>query len=166
MVLLVVILIVFIVLRWRGMGTLDAACIGLAAGLFLSGWDHVLRCGWYVSVMASWLPNRELLVYISAAARMTFALLLIFPATRQGALIATLVLMLIVLQVNLRIALGADIPAAKEMSPLWRWLRLSLHLGWLGWIVGCLIGNSRRILRTREADRNDQAESSGAGSVS
>lgn len=145
------IIIVFVVLRWRGMDTLDAACLGLAAGLLASGWDHVLRCNWYVSVMAEWLPHRALLVYLSAAARMIFAILLLFHVTRQAALISTLVLMLIVLQVNLRIALGANLPAVQDMSGFWRWARLALHLGWLAWIIGCLVANSRRILQKRHA---------------
>jgi len=140
MLLIVVIIAVFLALRLKGWDSAEAACYGLAAGLFLSGWDHLLRRDWYVSLMAPWLPNRALLVTISAVLRMALAAMLLRPgAVRLGAAIATLVLMLIVLQVNLRVALvGDQIEAARSIPAAWRWLRLALHLVWLGWTVYCV----------------------------
>lgn len=140
--LIVLIALVYGGLRLADVQALQAACVGLACGLLLSAVDHVLRRQWYVAVMSPWIPRRGLIVNLSAAARAVLAVLLVLGEPyRQGALIGTLVLLLIVLQVNLRVALaGHRIAATESMPAATRWLRLGAHLLWLAWAVACLAG--------------------------
>lgn len=139
MIWLIAVIAAYLLLRARGCQRWDAACWALAAGLFLSGIDHLLYSQWYVSLMAPWLPAKALLVYVSAALRMGLACGLLPRAPRRGVLIGVMALLLVVLQVNLRVAvLGDQLEGARQMAPWWRWARVALHAGWLAWTAACL----------------------------
>ena len=72
-------------------------------------------CGGETGMSPS-LPNRNLLVRISAVLRR-----LLFSLTRFSGLVATLVLLLTVLQANLNVVLpGHSMETAQSMSPTWQ----------------------------------------------
>ncbi len=111
--------------------------VALALGMVLSGVEHYWNESWYEQVMQDWIPNKVLIIRISVAIRILAGIGLLFPGLRTIAANICVVLYLIVLPVNLRIAFAGDsIPNLK--IPIWRrWLRLALHFGWLAWCFWC-----------------------------
>lgn len=158
--LLIVIVIMFAALRIRGASVYDAAVRGLAVGMACSGVEHIVNREWYVSVMPSTLSDRMLIVQISAALRLLLGALLFFRPAQHACLLSALILMCVVSPVNIRIAIsGAEMAGAQHMSAVWRWFRLGLHVGWIGWIIACLVMLGR-VLRVeaeeKQAKANDQ----------
>ena len=149
-----VIVATFVVLQRQGRTWYESATYALAAGMGLSAVDHLLFCDWYVSVMSDWIPNRRVVVHISAVTRLILAGLLLFTRTQHFALIVSLVLMIAVSQVNWRLAFhGAEIPAAAGISSFWLMTRFVLHLFWIGWIIFAL-----ELLRLVLRDQKEQEE--------
>ncbi len=112
--------------------------LALGVGMILTGIEHVVNESEYETIMQSWIPNKPLVIRISVAVRILSGVGLFFPGLRKACSIACLILYLVVLPVNLRVAFaghkieGLNIPAWR------RWLRLGLHFGWLAWSYWCV----------------------------
>lgn len=113
--------------------------VALGCGLVLTGVEHYLHVDAYVRVMQDWIPAKQRVVLISVGVRVLGGLGLLFAATRPAGAIATLVLLIITLPVNLRIALAGDRIKGLKMRPWRRWFRLGLHACWIAWAVWCVV---------------------------
>lgn len=116
----------------------NRAALALAIGIFLSGIHHALYASHYVDLLPERMPAKFGQVYLSAALRMVFGVGLLFVSTRPAATIGTLVLLCLVLPVNIRVALQGNTKGQLVAAGWFLWLRLAVHVSWIGWCGWCL----------------------------
>jgi uncharacterized membrane protein len=113
------------------------ANIALAVGLFLSGLQHYLRFDHYERLLPVSMPGKRPLVMLSATFRCLFAFGLWLPTTRAVAAIASGVLLLSALPVNVRVA-QHHLAEGQLVPTVWfLWLRVMVHLSWIVWCIWC-----------------------------
>jgi uncharacterized membrane protein len=97
----------------------------------LAGANHFLNKGMYMSIMPSWLPKPELLVFISGVCEILFGLLLIPTTTRPVAAWLIIALLIAVFPANIQMAINYY----RQHNPYF-WLtivRLPLQAVLVGW---------------------------------
>ena len=114
------------------------AMVALGIGMVLSGVHHVVCVEHYVRIMPDWLPAKHAMVYLSAVLRIAFGLATLFPMSRRAAAIGSIVLLCVVAPVNIRIA-ATGVSEGQLIDADWfRWVRVTLHAGWIAWCGWCL----------------------------
>ena len=136
----VVVLAVFALLHWRVFGrwpwldsTTNRAALAMAIGVFLSGIHHAVYAQHYVDLLPPELPGKFGQVYLSVVLRMVFGIGMLFVSTRTVATIGTMVLLCVVLPVNVRVALQGNTTGQLIAASWFLWLRLCVHISWIGW---------------------------------
>lgn len=113
------------------------ANIALAVGLFLSGLQHYLFPDHYVRLLPPGLPGKWPLVWTSATFRCLLAFGLWLPTTRAAAAIASSLLLLLALPVNIRVAYFGQAQGQLVETPWFLWCRVVIHLTWISWCIWC-----------------------------
>ena len=73
---------------------------------FFAGINHFVDPGMYISIMPHWLPWHEELVLVSGILEILFALLLVFPSTRQTGGWCIILLLVFVFPANVQMMLN------------------------------------------------------------
>lgn len=121
----------------------NRASLALAIGIFLSGVHHAVFANHYVDLLPEDWPAKASQVYLSATLRMLFGIGILFVPTRIAATIATTVLLCLVLPVNIRVAIQGNYTGQLVAAGWFLWLRLLVHVSWIGYCGWCLTLKSR-----------------------
>ena len=97
----------------------------------LSGSNHFLHTPFYVSIVPSYLPWPTALVYISGAAEIMLAVMLLFPRTERLAAWGMIALTIAVTPANVQMAIHPEM--YPHFSPALLWARLPMQFVILGW---------------------------------
>jgi uncharacterized membrane protein len=111
--------------------------LALGVGFFLMGVEHFVNWRGYDLIMQDWIPAKPTIIRISATLRVIGGIGLMIPSWHTGSAHLALVLYLVVLPVNCRVAFAGDRIEGFEMPAWRRWSRLALHMGWLASAFWC-----------------------------
>ena len=106
----------------------------LAALFIIAGSLHFRLTSIYVSIMPTYLPNPELLVFISGAAEIFGGLGLLFSFSRQAAAWGIVALLIAVMPANVNMALHPDHWPKVPAWALWARLPGQLPLMYWAWL--------------------------------
>lgn len=105
--------------------------IYLLAGIF-----HFIKPKTYKAIMPKYIPNREILVYLSGIAEIVLAIMLWFPSTRNMAIYGIILMLFVFLLVHFYMV--TDVYRTK--IPSWAlWLRIPLQFVLMWWAYQYLI---------------------------
>jgi uncharacterized membrane protein len=107
---------------------------GMVALYLAAGTSHFLNPSMYRKIVPSVLPNPGLLVILSGACEILFALLLIFPKTRIFAAWGIILLLIVVFPANVQMMMNY-----YRASNPWFWLtivRLPIQILLIFWAYG------------------------------
>ena len=123
--------------EWLG-SPANRAALALSIGIFLSGVHHLVCADRYIDFLPEETSGRSGKVYLSAVFRMAFGVGLLFILTRPATTIGTLVLLCLVLPFNIRVARQGNTTGQLIDASWFLWLRLVVHVSWIGWSGWCL----------------------------
>ncbi|MBW4890974.1 DoxX family protein [Mucilaginibacter sp. HMF5004] len=104
----------------------------------LAGMNHFRMPGTYVRIIPSYLPNPALLNILSGICEIVFAVLYIFPATRQLAAWGIMAMLIAFLPVHIDMILHAPVMLGNfKVTPLIAWLRIPLQALFILWAWWC-----------------------------
>jgi len=117
-------------MRWLKTGSLWL----MAAFYAGAGVNHFANPGFYLPIMPPYLPWHEELVFLSGAAELICAVVLLIPRTRVLAAWATIALLVAVFPANIHMAI-ADVPVGDppESAGALRWIRLPFQFVLMAW---------------------------------
>ena len=122
-----------------GQGAEALPILALGIGFFCTGIEHFVIAENYERMLPLKMPQKRLLVYASALLRVLCGIGVWFSPTCAPSVIMTLVLLILVVPVNVRVAVKQDCPGALLSAPWYLWFRVLLHAGWLAWTGWCCV---------------------------
>ncbi|QJD95091.1 DoxX family protein [Mucilaginibacter robiniae] len=111
----------------------------LITGYILAGINHFVHPNGYIKIIPDYLPYPVLLNLLAGICEITFAVLLIFPATRNWGAWLIILMLAAFLPVHITMLQQAPFQLGKlYVTPLLAWIRLLLQpilMLWVGWHI-------------------------------
>lgn len=104
----------------------------IAVLFMLAGISHFVIDHFFISSMPEWVPQRELIVYISGIIEIVLGVLLLIPKVRRKAGITIAIFLVLVFPVNIYMAFNAGNYNTPEIA---LWIRLPLQFLLIWWVL-------------------------------
>lgn len=111
----------------------------LITGYIIAGINHFVHPDGYIKIIPHYLPYPVVLNSLAGICEITFAILLIFPATRNWGAWLIILMLAAFLPVHITMLQQAPMQLGKlHVTPLLAWIRLLLQpvlMLWVGWHI-------------------------------
>ena len=118
--------------RWLEPRT--AACLGITLVFCFTGLGHFVQTEPMAAMLPPWVPERNMLVYLSGILEFVLAAAVLVPRWRRAAGLVLIVMLIAFLPVNIYAAVNRVGMGGHEWGPIYLLIRVPLQFILIGWI--------------------------------
>lgn len=140
--------------RWKGvqLNVSKYACWGLGVAFLFFSTGHFVKTAGMVEMLPSWVPWRELLIYLTGALEAVVGIALFSSKYSRLASIAAMLILIGFFPANVYAALSSTGLGGHQWGPVYLLIRAPLQIILVGWAYYlCLYGHNKSMQPTTTA---------------